>query len=154
MLYIMLIGFYYRSSVCFVLLTLLMYIVYIFFFFSQKTAYDMRISDWSSDVCSSDLLAAELQFDPLARRIEPFDHQRPATGQIDHRRHAVEHDGRRRQAAAGRRLAEHHGAALGRLLRRQRQFAAIAADHLARDLAALDPALVDDRKSTRLNSRH
>src|SRR3546814_18347199 len=28
-----------------------------FFFFKQKTAYDMRISDWSSDVCSSDLSA-------------------------------------------------------------------------------------------------
>src|SRR3546814_5937645 len=31
--------------------------VYIFFFFKQKTAYERRISDWSSDVCSSDLLA-------------------------------------------------------------------------------------------------
>src|SRR3546814_4949516 len=32
-----------------------------FFFFKQKTAYDLRISDWSSDVCSSDLtdIAAE-----------------------------------------------------------------------------------------------
>src|SRR3546814_1416001 len=28
-----------------------------FFFFKQKTAYEMRISDWSSDVCSSDLMA-------------------------------------------------------------------------------------------------
>src|SRR3546814_6233900 len=28
-----------------------------FFFFKQKTAYEMRISDWSSDVCSSDLTA-------------------------------------------------------------------------------------------------
>src|SRR3546814_3984773 len=28
-----------------------------FFFFEQKTAYEMRISDWSSDVCSSDLRA-------------------------------------------------------------------------------------------------
>src|SRR3546814_19850387 len=28
---------------------------FVFFFFKQKTAYDMRISDWSSDVCSSDL---------------------------------------------------------------------------------------------------
>src|SRR3546814_16439011 len=28
----------------------------IFFFFKQKTAYEMRISDWSSDVCSSDLI--------------------------------------------------------------------------------------------------
>src|SRR3546814_6712997 len=29
--------------------------VVVFFFFKQKTAYEMRISDWSSDVCSSDL---------------------------------------------------------------------------------------------------
>src|SRR3546814_10252652 len=29
----------------------------VFFFFKQKTAYEMRISDWSSDVCSSDLLS-------------------------------------------------------------------------------------------------
>src|SRR3546814_8171293 len=32
-----------------------MLIVMICFFFKQKTAYEMRISDWSSDVCSSDL---------------------------------------------------------------------------------------------------
>src|SRR3546814_1711605 len=32
--------------------------VSIFFFFKQKTAYEMRISDWSSDVCSSDLVGA------------------------------------------------------------------------------------------------
>src|SRR3546814_8159916 len=31
------------------------FILFEFFFFKQKTAYDMRISDWSSDVCSSDL---------------------------------------------------------------------------------------------------
>src|SRR3546814_8715698 len=31
----------------------------LFFFFMQKTAYEMRISDWSSDVCSSDLIAGE-----------------------------------------------------------------------------------------------
>src|SRR3546814_3927606 len=31
-------------------------VVVVFFFFKQKTAYEMRISDWSSDVCSSDLL--------------------------------------------------------------------------------------------------
>src|SRR3546814_8871009 len=30
----------------------------LFFFFKQKTAYEMRISDWSSDVCSSDLPVA------------------------------------------------------------------------------------------------
>src|SRR3546814_8732926 len=37
-----------------------LYVIYllifvVFFFFKQKTAYEMRISDWSSDVCSSDL---------------------------------------------------------------------------------------------------
>src|SRR3546814_10866792 len=32
-------------------------LVLFFFFFKQKTAYEMRISDWSSDVCSSDLRA-------------------------------------------------------------------------------------------------
>src|SRR3546814_10130315 len=31
-----------------------------FFFFKQKTAYELRISDWSSDVCSSDLVPAVL----------------------------------------------------------------------------------------------
>src|SRR3546814_2644608 len=32
-------------------------LLFVFFFFKQKTAYEMRISDWSSDVCSSDLIA-------------------------------------------------------------------------------------------------
>src|SRR3546814_5615244 len=42
---------------------------YIFFFFKQKTAYEMRISDWSSDVCSSDLFNLEglLRADSSAR---------------------------------------------------------------------------------------
>src|SRR3546814_19793651 len=45
---------------------------FFFFFFKQKTAYEMRISDWSSDVCSSDLdagvpVAAESQV--LERRV-------------------------------------------------------------------------------------
>src|SRR3546814_14387481 len=31
-----------------------------FFFFKQKTAYERRISDWSSDVCSSDLVLAQI----------------------------------------------------------------------------------------------
>src|SRR3546814_4500823 len=47
----------------------------LFFFFKQKTAYEMRISDWSSDVCSSDLcgLAPDHtgNMDTLARREVP-----------------------------------------------------------------------------------
>src|SRR3546814_2970060 len=38
----------------------------LFFFFKQKTAYEMRISDWSSDVCSSDLA-----YDPAFPRSTP-----------------------------------------------------------------------------------
>src|SRR3546814_10501931 len=34
----------------------------VFFFFKQKTAYEMRISDWSSDVCSSDLATMQFVF--------------------------------------------------------------------------------------------
>src|SRR3546814_18520787 len=37
-------------------------VICLFFFFKQKTAYEMRISDWSSDVCSSDLLYRALRF--------------------------------------------------------------------------------------------
>src|SRR3546814_203447 len=39
-----------------------------FFFFNQKTAYDVRISDWSSDVCSSDLLERQPKMGQTGRR--------------------------------------------------------------------------------------
>src|SRR3546814_5469062 len=48
-----------------------------FFFFKQKTAYEMRISDWSSDVCSSDLIGRE-----EAVGADDLDH-RPASGERD-----------------------------------------------------------------------
>src|SRR3546814_5370009 len=47
-----------------------MFIDVFLFFFKQKTAYEMRISDWSSDVCSSDLLEIDIRAadsDDLAR---------------------------------------------------------------------------------------
>src|SRR3546814_16747024 len=47
---------------------------FFFFFFKQKTAYEMRISDWSSDVCSSDLeLAHRFLARQHAARIFPGD---------------------------------------------------------------------------------
>src|SRR3546814_8929513 len=39
----------------------------VFFFFKQKTAYEMRISDWSSDVCSSDLAQPDIGEEVPAR---------------------------------------------------------------------------------------
>src|SRR3546814_15228872 len=47
------------------------------FFFKQKTAYEMRISDWSSDVCSSDLAIIFAQEDERHRRTLK---RRPARG--------------------------------------------------------------------------
>src|SRR3546814_1774438 len=50
----------------------------IFFFFKQKTAYEMRISDWSSDVCSSDLLmllAVNINFVAFSRFLGDADGQ-------------------------------------------------------------------------------
>src|SRR3546814_6021271 len=44
------------------------------FFFTQKTAYEMRISDWSSDVCSSDLMEFAYQVETgLPSRIALYD---------------------------------------------------------------------------------
>src|SRR3546814_5784439 len=45
------------TSDCCLLGYVLYGLVLLIFFFKQKTAYEMRISDWSSDVCSSDLLS-------------------------------------------------------------------------------------------------
>src|SRR3546814_4695308 len=47
---------------------LLCFLFFVFFFFKQKTAYEMRISDWSSDVCSSDLVFVVAG---LVRRVRP-----------------------------------------------------------------------------------
>src|SRR3546814_12901426 len=48
------------------------------FFFKQKTAYEMRISDWSSDVCSSDLPRAGRQRRrSFARDLSVVDHELP-----------------------------------------------------------------------------
>src|SRR3546814_7093691 len=73
---------------------LCMSLSYIFFFFKQKTAYEMRISDWSSDVCSSDLAG-----DEIAHRLAPrFGVRRRGervgedVGQDDARRRAIVED--------------------------------------------------------------
>src|SRR3546814_7646959 len=49
----------------------------VFFFFKQKTAYELRISDWSSDVCSSDLRSSSLGAPWLCRPGRPSYHGRP-----------------------------------------------------------------------------
>src|SRR3546814_8455313 len=53
----------------------------VFFFFKQKTAYDMRISDWSSDVCSSDLGMARQRLGPAQADGQLRDLQRVQKGE-------------------------------------------------------------------------
>src|SRR3546814_5664521 len=98
------------------------------FFFKQKTAYEMRISDWSSDVCSSDLLV-ELSRKGLAS-VEPRPPARPYVGDP------------RPSRARGRAPRRPAGARLGTAVR------PYSAGHGVRFLND------GDRKSTRLNSSH
>src|SRR3546814_452007 len=58
------IYFYYRCLMCFY--------VFFLFFFKQKTAYELRISDWSSDVCSSDLAGEPRPGASLRRQLPDF----------------------------------------------------------------------------------
>src|SRR3546814_1541636 len=85
----------------------------LFFFFKQKTAYEMRISDWSSDVCSSDLgmsqpgLAAAERADDVGQwpdigQFEPF--AAPGPGQVegDGGRHGLRHQPGQRADGGGK----------------------------------------------------
>src|SRR3546814_17070688 len=75
---------------------------YTFFFFKQKTAYEMRISDWSSDVCSSDLVPRHVPGRSAGRRLQtlwPRSEARPPLGEARHGRSAAPH---RRHRKGGR----------------------------------------------------
>src|SRR3546814_2972818 len=61
----------------------------VFFFFKQKTAYEMRISDWSSDVCSSDLGAHAVLEIGLVDRACSLDRVHEAQGRL--RQDAADH---------------------------------------------------------------
>src|SRR3546814_16916126 len=90
------------------------------FFFKQNTAYEMRISDWSSDVCSSDLHigigpgAGAAVWRPVCESLELREKQRPLVPEIvadpPHVRVARDVIGGRKRRFA-RREAEHHRAA-------------------------------------------
>src|SRR3546814_2216792 len=92
----------------------ILFFIICFFFFKQKTAYEMRISDWSSDVCSSDLTGA---IKPVAvlRELLPAFHE-PISAQMGIGAHAglLRHRLDHRPAAARRRLAEQCRIALHR----------------------------------------
>src|SRR3546814_2433521 len=117
-----------------------------FFFFKQKTAYEMRISDWSSDVCSSDLVI-----------IDPVHLRDPRIGARGQQR-VGEGGGRRLRPA---RRNDDAGQKRRREQRDRSPDASIiwlveAADRTRRPFLAGDLHLMSssDRKSKRLNSSH
>src|SRR3546814_1214369 len=124
---------------------LIVFCCFSFFFFKQKTAYEMRISDWSSDVCSSDLVQIAIVAD---RQADVGRHgQRGAVAAL-----AVgvgEGDDGIVRGAGGRRDAGD----VFYILHRREIFAVADLRAAADVLLELD---VDDadRKSTRLNSSH
>src|SRR3546814_10523935 len=60
------------------------FMIFVFlFFFKQKTAYEMRISDWSSDVCSSDL-ADPTNDDAACAPIDPFGNVKASQAALDY----------------------------------------------------------------------
>src|SRR3546814_5954055 len=78
-----------------------------FFFLKQKTAYEMRISDWSSDVCSSDLHVARLVPRPARRHqvlapiLDPLHRRRELRGREHHGHLLAEHEDLLAEAAPG-----------------------------------------------------
>src|SRR3546814_3835013 len=140
-----------------------------FFVFKQKTAYEMRISDWSSDVCSSDLPAAT-ESTPVQRpcsRTAPT--AQPNTGRI--RLSLFKRELDRTGAEAGHRHAEDPFALGGHITGADRLIEFLGRDIDAQPFAVGArafklPAEIrhhrvtatvvarGDRKSTRLNSSH
>src|SRR3546814_9992941 len=159
---------------------LTLWYVFFFFFFKQKTAYEMRISDWSSDVCSSDLAHADGRLGD-ARRIMPFETRHQGTHLLKRRSLAAIIDvasvaspppllGQGREGSVENRHGsrDHQRAHAVRIVRRKAERDR-AAPAVADEVRALDPERVHepdhhsgmvgphrplDRKSTRLNSSH
>src|SRR3546814_3681995 len=112
------------------------------FFFKQKTAYDMRISDWSSDVCSSDLDAADHETVGVGIVEDAFAFAEQILDQVAVAQFGVRH------------LFHHHG--MGGVIGLGKHGIASSLEiiWLAALLVLMVTGVKGDRKSTRLNSSH
>src|SRR3546814_3114921 len=123
--------------------------MYFFFFFKQKTAYEMRISDWSSDVCSSDLF-----LDLFVAFVHQGPHAAPlAAGNedvADLESAALHQNGGDRPAAALQPGFDDDALGHAVRVRRELEHLGLQQDRL---LELIEVGLLD-RKSTRLNSSH
>src|SRR3546814_3090221 len=106
-----------------------------FFFFKQKTAYEMRISDWSSDVCSSDVVCHGIPGD-----------RKMADGEIVNIDVTVVLDGWHGDSSRMYLVGD-------KVPVKARRLVEVTYDCLMRGIEVIRPG-VRDRKSTRLNSSH
>src|SRR3546814_4397632 len=131
----------YHISFQFVIVIFVYVMYHFFFFFKQKTAYEMRISDWSSDVCSSDL-AVDRDGDGEVLDLELVDRLHAEVGEAHHLR------------PLDRACHQIGGAADGHQI--------VGRDQYLECIRRVDEelgskvvrVLIGDRKSTRLNSSH
>src|SRR3546814_2318583 len=124
------------------------------FFFKRKTAYEMRISDWSSDVCSSDLQCAcrgRGRLREMAQRrgvalpcLRRMDFDKPEPIERRHQR-----GDRCEQVKCANCLCPGHV----RIVAERRNGVNIATVHIW-ERRTPSPEMAADRKSTRLNSSH
>src|SRR3546814_4259187 len=127
-----------------------MFVLVFFFFFKQKTAYEMRISDWSSDVCSSDLVDFADTDNAASRHL---DIGKGSTSGVS----AVSAGGRTRVVVELMRESSYRSRIDGNSL-------VLTVNNGSTDQSVTTAAMVDptkalpssskDRKSTRLNSSH
>src|SRR3546814_10605573 len=115
--------------------------MYVFFLFKQKTAYEMRISDWSSDVCSSDLTTVPPGTESR-RRCRPPRYEAPLLAAAAPRPHAV--------GPFAHLLLDTGGRDEHRVVAQAQALGQVVAGGRRQDQAGRQP----DRKSTRLNSSH
>src|SRR3546814_3334154 len=120
--------------------------VAVFFFFKQKTAYEMRISDWSSDVCSSDLPRSPRNRVDDPRRGEHDHHANYDRDEHLHRRAAEEPQKANDDDRDDRKRAEQTVAQQAENVVGQAFKVCLRKSRLRYEQA--------DRKSTRLNSSH
>src|SRR3546814_7368651 len=96
------------------------FVHFFFFFFKQKTAYEMRISDWSSDVCSSDLaLPAENPLGDAVADIDAVGVERHLAGPLQ-RLQALDRSGHFHAVVGGKRRATGEFKQIGRASCRER----------------------------------
>src|SRR3546814_3822861 len=112
----------------------------LFFFFKQKTAYEMRISDWSSDVCSSDLIEAFKAVDHYLPAVT-FRHAKgsfSAEWIVPDEYEGLDSEGRLVDRSVAERIAQKVTGKTGKV----------------DSFSSTEKSKAPDRKSTRLNSSH